>query len=290
MADYPGRGGSSLSHRHGVRCVLGPNTAVEDVLIGILEQIGYGNIYSASRMNKVFLTEESTVKRVIEHGIWVSGNFLPISPLVTPVSRVTVSNVPPFISNADTECERSRFGKFRKRVALNCKHLDLKHVMSFRRQVFMFLSEPNMDVSFKVWYERKPRTLYASTGSMRCFECGDIGHKRFSCPHKEQNNEEAEPSTSNQGGSATESQQHNSENTTNQADRTSDLGLIEKDNDENVQDEENKDINEESTNKGVQILIEETEETSGRGSTEQGEAGASNDNEEGLDISRNLAV
>lgn len=28
--------------------------------------------------------------------------------------------------------------------------------------------------------------LYASTGSMQCFKCGDIGHRRLSCLHKEQ--------------------------------------------------------------------------------------------------------
>ncbi len=26
--------------------------------------------------------------------------------------------------------------------------------------------------------------VYATTGSVRCFECGDIGHKRLACPHK----------------------------------------------------------------------------------------------------------
>lgn len=26
--------------------------------------------------------------------------------------------------------------------------------------------------------------VYATTGSMRCFECGDIGHKHLACPHK----------------------------------------------------------------------------------------------------------
>ncbi|KAK3511259.1 hypothetical protein QTP70_034082, partial [Hemibagrus guttatus] len=26
--------------------------------------------------------------------------------------------------------------------------------------------------------------IYASTGNMKSFECGDIGHKRLTCPHK----------------------------------------------------------------------------------------------------------
>ncbi|RXN03394.1 Homeobox goosecoid [Labeo rohita] len=36
--------------------------------------------------------------------------------------------------------------------------------------------------------------LYASSGEMRCFECGSIGHVRLSCPHKEGVMNEASPS------------------------------------------------------------------------------------------------
>lgn len=27
--------------------------------------------------------------------------------------------------------------------------------------------------------------VYASTDNLRCYKCGDIGHKRISCPHKQ---------------------------------------------------------------------------------------------------------
>lgn len=27
--------------------------------------------------------------------------------------------------------------------------------------------------------------VYASTESLKCFECGELGHKRFACPHKD---------------------------------------------------------------------------------------------------------
>ena len=29
--------------------------------------------------------------------------------------------------------------------------------------------------------------LYASTGSMRCFECDDVGHNHIACSHKAAN-------------------------------------------------------------------------------------------------------
>ncbi len=28
--------------------------------------------------------------------------------------------------------------------------------------------------------------MYASSGSMKCFECEDVGHKRLTCPHRQQ--------------------------------------------------------------------------------------------------------
>lgn len=55
----------------------------------------------------------------------------------------------------------------------------------------MFLTSPEctLEVSFRVSY-----MVYASNESLKCFECGDLGHKRFSCPHKVLN--DSRPSTS----------------------------------------------------------------------------------------------
>ncbi|GAA6073309.1 uncharacterized protein LOC108179569, partial [Tachysurus ichikawai] len=55
-----------------------------------------------------------------------------------------------------------------------------------RRHVFMFLNQQEMDVSFRVVYEGRSFMLYASTGHMKCFECG-----KLVCPHKAQASEVA---------------------------------------------------------------------------------------------------
>ncbi len=95
-------------------------------------------------MNKavvVFLKDEQLVHRLIESGISVSGTFVHVQLLVTPTSKVTISNVPPFISDAEIERELTRFGKLAsgiRMVPLGCKNANLKHVLSFRRQVFVF--------------------------------------------------------------------------------------------------------------------------------------------------------
>lgn len=60
----------------------------------------------------------------------------------------------------------------------------------------MFLSSPTkiLDVSFRVSHGESSYMVYATTETLQCFECGDIGHKRFTCPHKAHNTEEEGPS------------------------------------------------------------------------------------------------
>ena len=72
-------------------------------------------------------------------------------------------------------------------INLGCTNEDLKHVLSFRRQVFMFLNSASqtLDASFRVRHGERTFVVFASTDSLRCFECGDIGHMKRTCPHKD---------------------------------------------------------------------------------------------------------
>ncbi len=178
------------------------NPSIEDVLLAVGDKVGHANISSASRMNKavvLFLKNEKQVKDLIESGIWINEAFVPITPLSAPATKVIISNVPPFIGNEGIIRELTRFGKIAgavKEIPLGCKNVALKHVLSFRRHAYMFLSSPTktLDVSFRVYHGESSYMLYASTETLRCFECGDIGHKRFSCPHKARNPEGEGPS------------------------------------------------------------------------------------------------
>jgi hypothetical protein len=46
--------------------------------------------------------------------------------------------------------------------------------------------EPTLVLSTNVKYDNRLHMAYASTGSLQCFECGDVGYKRHACPHREQ--------------------------------------------------------------------------------------------------------
>ena len=97
--------------------------------------------------------------------------FVQVTPLFSPSVRVTLSNVPPFIPNDVIQRELLCFGKFAsaiKMISLVCKNPELKHVMSFGHQVFMFLDSPTqtLDILLHVNHENKTR----------CFLCGAFGH------------------------------------------------------------------------------------------------------------------
>jgi len=171
---------------------------------------GFDNVISASQMNKeliVFLKSEALENQLTVDGLWVKEAFVPVSPLSAPATKITISNVPPFVSNDVIVKELLRYGKIAspmRTIPLGCKNAALKHVLSFRRQIFMFLSsqDRSLEVSFRVKHEDNSYMVYASTESLKCFDCGDVGHKRFSCPHKVRD----EPSASRDEESNGESQ------------------------------------------------------------------------------------
>ncbi len=192
MAAVPAQGTACLSLRNGCRCVPEAGVTVEDLLVAVGQKVGFDNIISGSRMNKavvVFLKAEALVNKLTVDGLWVKEAFVPVSPLSAPATKITISNVPPFVSNDVIIKELLRFGKIAspmRMIPLGCKNTALKHVMSFRRQIFMFLSsqDRSLEVSFRVKHEDNSYMVYASSESLKCFDCGDVGHKRFSCPHK----------------------------------------------------------------------------------------------------------
>lgn len=192
MASVPNQGTQGLSLRNGCRCTPEPGVTVEELLLVVGEQVGFENIISASRMNKavvVFLKTEMLINKLTVSGVWVKGTFVTVTPLSAPATKIIISNIPTFISNDAIMKELQRFGKIAspvKLISLGCKNVALKHVLSFRRQVYMFLSSPerDLDVSFRVNHGENSYMVYASAENWKCFECGEIGHKRGACPKK----------------------------------------------------------------------------------------------------------
>jgi hypothetical protein len=97
---------------------------------------------------------------------------VPILNLSTPLTRVVVENVPPFIMDDQIRKELSHFCKFASgfRVLSAGFQTDtVKHVVSCWRQVFMFLNsnEQQLNVHFKVRHGEALYAGFTSTDSLR---------------------------------------------------------------------------------------------------------------------------
>ena len=136
---------------------------------------------------------------MVERGIVLRNTLVGVFPLVNPAKKVILSNLPPFISNEALERELSRHGQIvsaMKFLSSGCKSARVKHVVSFRRQVYIiqkneYNDELKVVMKFKV--DGFDYTIFATTESMKCFGCGLEGHLARGCPEKRQGVEAQEP-------------------------------------------------------------------------------------------------
>ena len=192
MTASGGSGLEKLTRRHAIKLAPAVRCSVEECSLAVGEVVGYGSIKSASRMNNsvvVFLDSVDKVNRVVESGVVIQDTFTPVFSLVNLAKKVIISNVPPFIRNEVLAKELSRHGQLVspiKLIPLGCKSPQLKHVMSFRRQVFMILNrnEEDLHLTFKFKVDDFDYTLHVTTDNMKCFGCGMEGHLVRSCPER----------------------------------------------------------------------------------------------------------
>ena len=201
----PGMGFEQLTRRHGIK--IASTASVEDCSLVIGEIVGHGNILSAARMNNavvLFLRTTEMANEVVESGVSINGVFTSVLPLSTPSKRVTLSNVPPFIKDEVLLQTLSRHGKVVsqiKKIPIASKSPLLKHVMSFRRFVYMVLKDnkDELDLTLNVKADNFNYVVYATTNFMRCFGCGLTGHLIRACPDKRGNSDDASGQSENVG-------------------------------------------------------------------------------------------
>lgn len=180
-----------LTRQHGVKVQC--SASVEECSLAIGEVIGHEHVKSASRMNNAVVAFLGTVEKareVIEKGIVIHNTLTPVLPLSSPSKKIIISNVPPFIKDDLIERELQRFGRLVssiRKIYLGCKSPLLKHVVSFRRQVYMVLNngeeELNLAMKFKVGgFEY---VVFATSDSaLKCFSCSSVGHIARDCPQR----------------------------------------------------------------------------------------------------------
>ncbi|KAL6475047.1 hypothetical protein MHYP_G00160870 [Metynnis hypsauchen] len=202
MASQNPRLYESLSCWHGVR--VESRSSVEECCLAAGGAVGYNNVVSASRMYSavvMFLSTVDKANHLVQSGLVINDQFVSVLPLSTPAKKVILPNVPLFISDKLIAQELSRFGKLVspiKKIPLGCKSPLVKHLVSFRRLVFMVLrdGDEELDLVLKLRVERFECMVFVSSDTnMKCFRCGLTAHLVRACPEKLNDNTE-EPAAS----------------------------------------------------------------------------------------------
>ncbi|XP_051775232.1 uncharacterized protein LOC127525935 [Erpetoichthys calabaricus] len=182
-----------LSRCHGIKFISEEFVPLEAGVLAVGEVIGCENIKSASRMSGsivAFLSSEDLVPIMVEKGVVINGSFVQVSPLAVPSRRVTISNAPPFLKNETIAKELERHGRLVSKIRyipLGCKSPDLKHVLSFRRQVYMVLNrmDGDLNVAMKFRVDGFDYVIFVTLNEMKCFGCGSEAHLIKQCPERQ---------------------------------------------------------------------------------------------------------
>ncbi|CAM4526962.1 unnamed protein product [Leuciscus chuanchicus] len=162
-----------LSRRHGIKLAPVNNVSVEQCVLAVGEAVGCDCILSASRMNNavfVFLDTIEKVNSVVQNGVVIQDTFTPVMPLLQPVKKCILSNVPLFIKDELLLAELSRHGK----------------VVSQMKKVYMVLTKDadELNVAFKFRVDGFDYVVFVTSDIMKCFRCGKEGHIRGACTEK----------------------------------------------------------------------------------------------------------
>lgn len=187
-----GAGLETLTRRHAFKLCPSIDCSVEDCALAVGGIVGYDSVKSASRMNNgvvIFVDSFDKVATIVEQGVTIKDILVQAVPLVNPAKKIILSQVPPFISNEMLERELSRHGQLMspiKTIGLGCKSPHLRHVVSFRRQVFMILknNSEELNLVFKFRVDDYDYNVYVTSGKIKCLGCGTEGHLIRACPKK----------------------------------------------------------------------------------------------------------
>ncbi len=152
--------------------------SIEEICLAIGEVVGHGCILSASRMNSatvVFLSSIEKVNEVVEKGIVIDGEFVSVLPLSMPSKRVTLSNVPPFLSDEIITKALSRYGKLvspLKKIPISMTSPLLKHIVSFRRSACMIVQDnEELDLSLSFRVDDFDYIIFVTAAKTKYFGC-----------------------------------------------------------------------------------------------------------------------
>lgn len=171
-----------------------------EYIVGVGSLIGPKNVTFASRVSGgricIFLASKVIVDNFIKEikGIKVKEEFIEARRLVTPATRIILSNVSPVITNEILVEELKRLNLKPVSpitlVSVGSPDPNYKHVQSFRRQVYVDLEEGGeIPSSTLISCKENVFRIFLSKDELTCFLCKLKGHKASKCPSNEANSD-----------------------------------------------------------------------------------------------------
>lgn len=168
---------------------------LEDYVKAIAQLTGPKSVIFASRIANgricIYMTNTQFVDSLVSHKTIQVGQYdIQIRRMITPSKRVIISNVCPSIPHTIIEETLKTFGI--KTVSpitflrASIPGEEFNHVMSFRRQVYIYPPEDDnvqLPSSLIVSFEGTQYRIFLSGESMECFLCKQIGHIANNCPN-----------------------------------------------------------------------------------------------------------
>nr|XP_006820471.1 PREDICTED: uncharacterized protein LOC102803021 [Saccoglossus kowalevskii] len=208
---------AGLTRNHGVRCESVSGINIEAYVSAISEIIDAKTILAASRINGsviVFLTSVADVDKVCANGLNVGDMCIHAEALVKPATKIVLSGVPPFITNATLDKHLNKFGRivstFRY-IPIGIKNPELRHIKSFRRQVHMISENDSIEDIILIKHENRLYKIYVSTDKITCYKCFKKGHVQRDCRQgtRSQNKTNAAAENSQQSTNNTPNDENN---------------------------------------------------------------------------------
>jgi hypothetical protein len=166
---------------------------IEQYLRAIADNIGGINIKYASRISGgricVYLATENHVQELCAPGgININDTFIPCRPYIMASRRVVLSNVLPDIPNETLMPLLHAFGKTTSPIShlsISTTHADLKHIKSFRRLVYMIITNiEKIPHVISVQHDGVTHAVYVTYDDITCTNCHKPGHTAQNCHTK----------------------------------------------------------------------------------------------------------
>lgn len=166
---------------------------IRDYLVAISKFVCKTKIIATSRISRnricIYFSEETIADELIKKTpcITINNHKLPIRKLITNARRVTISDVPPSITNdqLQAEFEKNKLKVLSQIIILKTLSRDEEfgHILSFRRQATIQPLEENAEIPDSLLISRGTRAhrIFLSRDDVRCEQCGAMGHTSNKC-------------------------------------------------------------------------------------------------------------